>query len=41
VTQPRLNQLLKGRIELFSLDALVKVLAIAGLQVELKVRKVA
>jgi predicted XRE-type DNA-binding protein len=41
VTQPRLNQLLKGKIELFSLDALVKMLANAGMQVELRVRKVA
>jgi predicted XRE-type DNA-binding protein len=41
VTQPRLNQLLKGRIELFSLDALVKMLANAGMRVELRVRKAA
>ena len=41
VTQPRLNQLLKGRIELFTLDALVKMLASAGLRVELRVKKAA
>jgi predicted XRE-type DNA-binding protein len=41
VTQPRLNQLLKGRIERFSLDALVKMLAKAGMRVELRVRKAA
>jgi len=41
VTQPRLNQLLKGRIELFSLDALVKMLASAGLRVELRIKKAA
>lgn len=41
VTQPRLNQLLKGKIELFSLDALVRMLANAGLRVEMKVRKAA
>lgn len=41
VTQPRLNQLLKGKIELFSLDALVKMLARAGLRVELRVKKAA
>lgn len=41
VTQPRLNQLLKGRIELFSLDALVKMLANVGMRVELRVRKAA
>jgi predicted XRE-type DNA-binding protein len=41
ITQPRLNQLLKGKIELFSLDALVKMLAKAGLHVELRVKKAA
>ena len=34
LTQPRLNALLKGRVELFSLDALVEIAA----RVELKVR---
>lgn len=41
VTQPRLNQLLKHKIELFSLDALVNMLAKAGMRVELKVKKAA
>lgn len=41
VTQPRLNDLLKGRIEKFSLDALVNILGHAGMRVELKVRKAA
>ena len=41
VTQPRLNQLLKGKIELFSLDSLVKMLANAGLRVEMRVRRAA
>jgi predicted XRE-type DNA-binding protein len=41
VTQPRLNQLLKGRIEIFSLDALVNMLAKVGMRVELRVRKAA
>ena len=41
VTQPRLNQLLKGKLELFSLDALVRMLANAGLRVELRVKKAA
>ena len=31
VTQPRLNQLLKRKIELFSLDALVTMLSNAGM----------
>lgn len=41
VTQPRLNQLLKRRIELFSLDALVNMLAKAGMRVELRVKQAA
>jgi predicted XRE-type DNA-binding protein len=41
VTQPRLNQLLKRRIELFSLDALVNMLTKAGMRVELKVKQAA
>ena len=41
LTQPRLNALLKGKIELFSLDALVNIATYAGLRVELKIRKVA
>lgn len=40
ITQPRLNALLKGRIDLFSLDALVNMLARVGMSVELKLRKV-
>jgi predicted XRE-type DNA-binding protein len=41
ITQPRLNQLLKGKITLFSLDALVNMLAKAGLRVSMKVKKAA
>lgn len=41
LTQPRLNALLKGKIELFSLDALVNIATYAGLRVELKVKKAA
>lgn len=41
LTQPRLNALLKGRIELFSLDALVNIASRAGLNVQLVVRKAA
>lgn len=41
ITQPRLNDLLKGKIEKFSLDALVNMLAHAGMPVELKVKKAA
>ena len=39
VTQPRLNDLLKGRIDKFSLDALVNMLGHAKLRVEIRVNK--
>ena len=41
LTQPRLNALLKGRIDLFSLDALVNIASRAGLNVRLVVKKAA
>ena len=41
ITQPRLNDLLKGRIDKFSLDALVNIASKAGLQIDLRVRKAA
>lgn len=41
LTQPRLNDLLRGRINKFSLDALMTVAAKAGLSVEVKVEKAA
>ena len=41
VSQPRLNALLKGKIADFSLDALVNMLARAGMQVKMTVRKAA
>jgi predicted XRE-type DNA-binding protein len=41
VTQPRLNDLLKGKIEKFSLDALVNILGHAGMRVEVTVKKAA
>ena len=37
ITQPRLNDLLKGKIEKFSLDALVNMLASANLKIEIHV----
>lgn len=40
-TQPRLNALLRGRIDLFSLDALVTMATRAGLSVRLVVNKAA
>lgn len=41
VTQPRLNDLVRGRIDKFSLDALVVMLARAGRRVAVKIRKAA
>ncbi len=41
VSQPRLNDLLRGKIGKFSLDALVNMLGHAGLRVELRVKKAA
>lgn len=41
ITQPRLNALLKGRISDFSLDALVNMLAHAGMQVKMTIKKAA
>jgi predicted XRE-type DNA-binding protein len=41
LTQPRFNALLKGKIGLFSLDALVNIASRAGLNVRLVVRKAA
>jgi predicted XRE-type DNA-binding protein len=37
VTQPRLNDLLRGRIDKFSIDALVELAARAGLAVHLEI----
>ena len=36
ITQPRLNDLLRGRIDKFSLDALVDIASRAGLSVRVK-----
>jgi predicted XRE-type DNA-binding protein len=41
VSQPRLNDVLRGKIDKFSLDALVNMLGHAGMRVELKVKKAA
>ena len=41
VTQPRISDLVRGKIELFAIDALVNMAAAAGLHVELKLRKAA
>ncbi|MEO8926480.1 MAG: XRE family transcriptional regulator [Caulobacteraceae bacterium] len=41
VTQPRVSDLMRGKIELFSLDTLVNMLAAAGLRATLQVAKAA
>ena len=41
VTQPRISNLLRGKINVFSLDLLVKMAASAGLRVTMRVRKAA
>ena len=41
VTQPRVSDLVRGKIDLFSLDALVNELAAAGLHIELQVARAA
>jgi predicted XRE-type DNA-binding protein len=39
VTQPRISDLMRGKIDLFSIDTLVNMLGAAGLQVDLRVRR--
>jgi predicted XRE-type DNA-binding protein len=41
VTQPRVSDLVRGRIDLFSLDDLVEMATVVGLQVDLRVREAA
>jgi len=41
VTQPRLNDLMRGKIDKFSLDALVNMLGHAGMRVEMRVKRTA
>ena len=41
VTQPRVSDLMRGKIDLFGIDTLVTLLAAAGLRVELHVAKAA
>ena len=41
ITQPRMNDLVKGRTQKFTLDALVKVASSFGYSVQLKLKKVA
>ncbi len=39
ITQPRVNQMLKGKIDAFSVDALVNMLARAGFEVQPRIVK--
>jgi predicted XRE-type DNA-binding protein len=41
VTQPRVSDLMRGKIDVFGLDALVNMAAAAGLRVTLSIRKAA
>jgi len=41
VTQPRVSDLMRGKINLFGLDALVNMAAAAGLHIEMRVSEVA
>ena len=41
VTQPRISNLMQGKIDAFGLDMLVKMAAAAGLRVTLRVKKAA
>lgn len=41
VSQPRVSTLMRGKLSLFSLDTLVAMAALAGLRVEIKVRRAA
>ena len=39
VAQPRVSDLVRGKIALFSIDTLVRMLAAAGVEVDLEVRR--
>jgi predicted XRE-type DNA-binding protein len=41
VTQPRISDLMRGKINLFALDALVNMAAAAGLHIEMRVLEAA
>ena len=41
VTQPRISDLVRGKINLFGLDALVNMAAAAGMKIELRLQKAA
>lgn len=41
ITQPRVSDLVRGKVNLFSLDSLINMLANAGLKVEIQVKDAA
>ena len=41
VTQPRISDLVRGRIDLFAIDSLVNMLTLAGLRIEIHIGKAA
>lgn len=41
VTQPRISDLLRGKIDLFAIDTLVNMLATAGIPIEVRIGKAA
>ncbi|MBB4198409.1 transcriptional regulator [Rhodoblastus sphagnicola] len=41
VTQPRISDLMRGKVDLFGIDTLVNMLTSAGLRVEMRVSKAA
>lgn len=41
VTQPRISDLMRGKIDVFSLDTLVNMLAAAEIQLEMRLKKAA
>ena len=41
VTQPRISDLVRERIDLFAIDSLVNMLALAGLRIEMHIGKAA
>lgn len=41
VTQPRVSDLIRGKVDLFSLDMLVNMLASAGLRVQMQIEEAA
>jgi predicted XRE-type DNA-binding protein len=41
VTQPRISDLMRGKIDLFSIDSLVNMATAAGLRIQLRVEKAA